>query len=149
MGMQNTMGDISRRLQKARSHAALRRYRQDEAERGLFVQVSPYVSESDVIEALSVVGISDGGSTWKGVERLSQTEVTGLHVPTISHVLTWEHHTRRGDVTGFQRFIQGAVGRIGITVAGSAVGLGWPWEDLIPIATEQAQRIESRLQNEF
>jgi hypothetical protein len=49
MGVANTLGDISHRARKSGAFTALRRFRQDDAERGRFVQVGPYPSESDAL----------------------------------------------------------------------------------------------------
>lgn len=145
MGMLDQLGAISRRARRSGEFSALRRFRQDDPGRGLFVQVGPYVSDSDAHEAVEMAGTSDGGWTWPGVERLGVSTVDSLHVPELDDLRAWEHHTRRGELTGYQRFITGRIGRVVVAVSGSAPDPGWPWEDLIPIAAGQAAKVRSRL----
>lgn len=141
LGMSRRLGQISRRARKSGEFSALRRFRQDDPGRGLFVQVGPYGSESDAQQALALAGTSDGGWTWPGVERLHVRAVDNLDVPELDDVLAWEHRTRRAELIGYQRFVTGRVGRVVVAVSGSAPEPGWSWEDLIPIATAQAQKV--------
>jgi hypothetical protein len=53
MGIQKKLGDISRRCRKSGEFMALRRFRQNDPPRGLFVQVGPYASQADAAEAVS------------------------------------------------------------------------------------------------
>lgn len=145
MGMSRRLGDISRRARESGEFSALRRFRQDDPGRGLFIQIGSYGSDSDAHEALALAGTSDGGWTWPGVERLDVQIVDNLDVPELEDVLTWEHHTSRDELTGYQRFVTGRVGRVVVAVSGSAQEPGWSWEDLIPIASAQAAKVRVRL----
>lgn len=144
MGMSGQLGAVSRRARKSGEFSALRRFRQDDPGRGLFVQVGPYGSDSDAHEAVELAGTSVGGWTWPGVERIKVRKIDDLHVPQLDDVRAWEHRTRRGELTGYQRFISGRIGRVVVAVSGSAPDPGWPWEELIPIATTQAAKVRTR-----
>jgi hypothetical protein len=145
MGMSGRLGAISRRARRSGEFSALRRFRQHDPGRGLFIQVGPYVSDSDAHEAMEMAGTSDGGWSWPGVERLGVSTAEGLHVPGLDDLRAWEHRTRRVELTGYQRFIAGRTGRVVLAVSGSAPDPGWPWDDLIPIAARQAAKVRSRL----
>ena len=145
MGMSGRLGAISRRARRSGEFSALRRFRQDDPGRGLFIQVGRYVSDDDAHDAVETAGTSDGGWSWPGVERLEVAIVDGLQVPGLDDLRAWEHRTRRGELTGYQRFITGRVGRVVVAVSGSASDPGWPWNDLIPIAATQAARVHARL----
>lgn len=91
--------------------------------------------------------MSDGGWTWPGVERLGASTVDALRVPGLDDVRAWEHRNRRDELTGYQRFITGRIGRVVVAVSGSAPDPGWPWDDLIPMAALQAAKVRTRLTN--
>ena len=145
MGLGNRLGDISRRCRESGEYMALRRYRQDDPPQGLFIQVGPYPSEVDAEQAISIAGTSDNGMRWLGVSRLAERTVTGIDVPNVDDVRTWEYHTQRDELRGFQRFIQGRVDNVVFVVSGSASEPGWAWDDLVTIASAQARKIGAML----
>ena len=141
MGMHNTLGDISRRCRESGEYMALRRFRQDDPPRGLFLQVGPYPSQADAAQAISILGTSDSGMRWEGVNRLAERTGTGIDVPNVPDVRTWEYHTQRDELRGYQRFVQGRVENVVFVVSGSASEPGWAWDDLVTIGSAQARRI--------
>jgi hypothetical protein len=62
-------------------------------------------------------------------------------VADVPNTVAWEVRTQRDDYVGYQRIIQGNLGRIGFGVAGSAADPGWEWSELSLIANTQAVRI--------
>jgi hypothetical protein len=58
-------------------------------------------------------------------------------------VVAWEHFNQRGEIRGYQRTISGRIENIAILVSGAAVGDGWAWTDLVPIASQQALKVKS------
>jgi hypothetical protein len=145
MGIPNRLGDISRRCRKSGQFMALRRFRQPEHQRGLFVQVGPYVSDSDAADAVARLGTSDGGMRWPGVTRLAERAISGVDVRDVSDVHVWELETQRSDLHGYQRSILGRVHRVVVTVSGSAGDPGWDWQDLVTVTSLQATRIRLAL----
>jgi hypothetical protein len=144
MGAVRSLGEISTRARQSGAFAALRRYRQEDPGRGLFVQLSPFASESDVTQALLMLGSTDGPK-WSGIERLDKQDIPGVDVLGLDHINAWEHRNKRGDLMGYQRFIQGNVAGIAILVSGSMRDPGWSWEDLATISGTQASKVRECL----
>jgi hypothetical protein len=127
---------------KKGSCSALRRYRQAEPPRGMFIQVYPCASQADAKDGVRA-GISNSGLSWPGVERLDQREFTDTEVSEMDVHRAFEHRNSNDGVIGYQRFILGAVENILICVSGSAADPGWPWDDLMMMAAAQANKIRT------
>ncbi len=141
MGIQNRRSDISLRCRKSGEFTALRRFRQEDPPRSLFVQVGTYASETDATEAVAFEPPSDRGNRWPGVTRFAEGEITDLGVPNVDDLHGWELHTQRGERRSCHRLIQGRVDMTVFAISGTAAEPGWAWEDLVPIASAQARRI--------
>ncbi len=143
MGMSRRFGSISRRARKSGSCTALRRYRQEDPPRGVFIQIGPWASAED---ARTVAGQarSAGGMTWTGVTRLDERQVNDVDVPDLDDSLVWEHRNQRGDFLGYQRFISGRVENVVLMVSGTSQDPGMAWDDLVSIVTSQAEKLRTQ-----
>ena len=122
-GVGSAKGPVSHRARRSGAFTAVRRFRQEDPPRGLFVQVLPLATVDDAREQ----ALNARSSLWTGypgVVRLEEREVESVRVPEMQDVLTWEHFNERGDVRGYQRTISGRIENIAVLVSGSAVGDG-------------------------
>src|SRR5271165_1194299 len=143
MGTQKRLGEISRRSRKSGEFTALRRFRQEDPPRGLFVQVAPFASEEDAAVAAAIEPPSDQWNRWPGVTRLAKRTEAGLEVPSVADVHAWEYQTQRGEYRGYQRIIQGRVDSVLLGISGTAREPGWAWEDLAAVASAQAEKVRA------
>lgn len=144
MGMSRRFGAISRRARRTGACSALRRYRQDKLEQGVFIQVGPYASADDAALMAAQAQVA-AWHTWTGVERLEESQVDGMAVPDVEDALAWEHRNARGGYIGYQRFISGRVSNVVLVVAGSAREPGMAWDDLVLITASQASKLRRQL----
>jgi hypothetical protein len=144
-GTGSVRGPVSRRAHKSGTFTALRRFR-DEESRGLFIQVMPMPTSEDAESQVRQGRFALMSN--RGVVRLEEQEVLGVDVPGVVSSVLWEHLNTRGNVRGYQRFIYERVDNIAILISGSASGDGWAWNDLVPIATAQAMKVQAHLAKE-
>ena len=143
-GVGSPKGPVSSRARRSGAFIALRHFRQDVPARGLLVQVLPAANVEDAES--QALNTRSNLMTYSGVVRVDEREVEGLDVPELESPLTWEHFNAREDIRGYQRFVSGRIDNIALLVSGSAVGDGWSWNDVVPIATAQAKRVRSQLE---
>ena len=129
------------RARKAGAFWGRRSFKQALPARGFFCQLGIFSSSEDAKEVVNVHGRRPPTLTWRGVTLLKRVEVEGLSVPECNSHVVFEHETLRGEVHGYQRIISASVNSVVFAVAGSAVGPGFAWEDLVAIAAGQARKI--------
>lgn len=89
-----------------------------------------------------------GDNRHRGVDRLAERTIGDIEVPLVDDALVWEHHTQRDNRQGYQRFVRGRVDYVVFAVSGSAMGTGWAWGDLVSVASAQAEKIRSLIDDQ-
>jgi hypothetical protein len=81
------------------------------------------------------------------VKVLHEGKVASQNVPEVAEPWFYEQRTfgRLGPGTG--KFIGGNIADVVFLVASSGRGDGWPWEDVIAIASAQAVKLKRALEN--
>jgi hypothetical protein len=144
MGMGRRFGKISSRARRSGSFTAIRMYKNGIADCRMWIQVSPYASTADA-HTMVTQDISLEGHRNPNIQRLSKQVIDDIEVPSLEDVSTWELHTARDGRTGYQRIVAGRVDSVVIEAACSGPDSGWPWADVVAVATAQATKIRECL----
>jgi hypothetical protein len=123
---------------------AIRSFTNPESTRWLWIEVLPLASTTDA--QLMVPELHRGFVPNPAkVKVLHEEKVASQDVPEVAEPWFYEQRTigRMGPGTG--RFIGGNIVDVVFLVAASGRGEGWPWADVIAIASAQAVKLKRAL----
>lgn len=144
-----------RRAYKTGAFVALRHFWQKSPSRALWVQLLPYATADDALDYVrkfrsTLIPRNHGvGRRNPGLVRLEEKIVDGLILPGAENAVALETLYARGDRRGCQRTICAKVGNVPFVTSGSAWGDGWDWDELITLASMQANRIRSNARSDL
>jgi hypothetical protein len=147
-GSKGRRGPIARRAYRSGTFQVLRRFvRESDPPVGLLVEIFPMGTSADAESAVrqarsTVVPLGTG------IVRVSEREIEDIDVPGVENPLIWERLNARGDRRGYERFICGRVETTTFMVTSAAWGDGWPWGDLVVVASAQATKVRDQLEIE-
>jgi hypothetical protein len=138
-------GEVFDRASAHGGFVAWRSFEQTETHSGLWIQLVPYGRISDAesqVPKNSSIGVRS--ETFEGSVG-EERPVVGYLTPGVDHAVLFEVPTNNEGVAGISRYLCGNVENVVLVVAGTALGDGIPWEQMVSIAALQAERIWEHL----
>jgi hypothetical protein len=140
----NSTGPIAERARKTGEFTAQRRFRNDQTDRGVMVQVLPLANDGDATAQVNAYPSSV--IRWSGVTTLEERMIEDVQVPLTDNLVAWERlNEREGYGRGYSRNIAANVDRTVFSVHCSSMGEGCQWSEVISIASSQAEKLHRAL----
>jgi hypothetical protein len=136
-------GALAERARKTGAYAALRRFRNDESEFGVDVQILPTANAADA-ETQVLTALSPEATTrWKGVATVKTDIINDLKVSGAYSLVAWYNLTERDGHRGHSRKVEGRVDRLVFWVQCSGFNEGPGWDLVADVAAAQVAKLRS------